>query len=88
MNIAYHDYRAAKPTISPVTEYVADWIKHGNYDDGDELERAQATANRAARAVSTLVDILASKGVLTVEQVVEIAGGYHGMDKVKPTLAP
>lgn len=89
MNITYHNWRSADPHTIPVERYVADAIINGyDYESRGIAEEASARARRAAEAIGKLCDILATKGILNVEDVVDIAGAYSTIEKVKPIFAP
>ena len=58
-----------------VAEYVDRQLDGRDYDNG-AMEAASATADNATGAIAKLVGILASKGILTAQEVVSIAGDY------------
>ena len=89
MNIIYYHWRSDDPITESISTFVSNEIKNGlDCESRGIAEEANAKANRAAEAIGHLCDILATKGVLRVDEVTEIAGSYHELDKKRPKLSP
>ena len=84
MKIKYTEkYSSAKPDACGVVDTVSDSIIH-NYREG-VAEAADEKAGNCATALGRLVNILASKGILNAEEVLNVAGiSYTGEPELLP----
>lgn len=70
------------PVKYTISDYVSGTLESCDYEDG-RLESASRVANNSARAIGRLVEILQHKGILSLEEVSEIAAGYdEGLEVV------
>lgn len=74
MNILTSGWRGDITTS--VSEYVARELQHTDPDSGGVVEDAAMVAGQTACAVGKLMDVLASKGLLSAIEVTDIVCGY------------
>ena len=75
MRIKTEDWGSSN--IQEVSGYIADQLEDRDY--GGATESAQATASNSAKGLGTLCNILAEKGLLTADDIVEIAASYSNV---------
>jgi hypothetical protein len=87
VNIIYQEqFSQREKQECSVAEFVASHLQEReSYYGSGVAEEAAANARKNSIAIGLLVDMLASKGELTVEQVTEIAGGWY---QHPPEFAP
>ena len=66
-----------------VARYIADYIGEGDTYLGGEHYQTEEKLWNCINALTTLVDILAEKGVLEARDIVSIAGGHEDREKVE-----
>ena len=75
MNIkVVNEWRQHTEVQTTVSKFVADSMI--DYDADGQVERAQATASNISRAFGRLVETLAEKGIISLDEVATISGSH------------
>lgn len=75
MNISYKKQYYDTVHNESIKMYVENELNGDDYDRGS-LESARATADNATEALGRLLDVLATKELLTAKDIVDIVTGY------------
>ncbi len=71
MNITTTDYRD-RPYERSFALFFSDALEYN--EDHGAVENAQQTANNTAAALGRLVEVLESKGIMTLDDILKVAG--------------
>lgn len=88
IEITEMNWAGSKPKEERVSKRIEDFIysRITSEIEGNELAEARVMASRAISALGRLADILASKGLLTADEIVAISGGDDWQKRLQPEL--